>query len=93
MATDPNGLIEGYSEAGNDLNPNRSNDGNSGSPPTIPEIEPSKAPEIEPGKIPGVDPETDPAIEPEIEPGKIPDDSYPDDSYPDDSLIPHKSPG
>ncbi|MGQ2964270.1 hypothetical protein [Methylophilus sp.] len=78
MATDPNGLIEGQNEkdpaekdgskqAGNDLDPNRSNDGNSGSPPTVPEIEP--------GKIPGVDPETDPAIEPEIEPGKIPDDS------------------
>lgn len=70
MATDPKSMIEGSgAQTGNneDLNPNRSNDGNSGSPPTTPEIEP--------GKIPGVDPETDPAIEPEIEPGKIPDDS------------------
>jgi hypothetical protein len=86
MATDPNGLIEGQAgtgrneQVGDHLNPNRSNDGNSGSPPTTPEIEPHTAPEITPGNIPGVDPQTEPAIEPEIEPGKIPDDS----------LIPHK---
>lgn len=74
MATDPNSMIEGVRQQSgdrndqeNDLNPNRSNDGNSGSPPTTPEIEP--------GKIPGVDPESHPTVEPEIEPGKIPDDS------------------
>ncbi|HSI27676.1 MAG: hypothetical protein ACAH05_08215 [Methylophilus sp.] len=70
MATDPNSIFEDSNQQtgdNEDLNPNRSNDGNSGSPPTIPEIEP--------GKIPGVEPETYPAIEPEIEPGKIPDDS------------------
>ncbi|MGP1717048.1 MAG: hypothetical protein ACTS9Y_07710 [Methylophilus sp.] len=70
MATDPKSVIEGAGKNpanDHDLNLNRSNDGNTGSPPTTPEIEP--------GKIPGVDPEKDPAIEPEIEPGKILDDS------------------
>lgn len=77
MATDPNSMIEITGESAQqpgdqqdkyrDINPNRSNDGNSGSPPTNPEIEP--------GKIPGVDPDDHPTIEPEIEPGKIPDDS------------------
>ena len=46
-----------------DIDPNRSNDGNSGSPPT----------EIEPGKIPGVDHDIAPKNIPEIEPGKIPE--------------------
>ena len=74
MATDPKWIIEGsgqqtgdQNDHDRDLNPNRSNDGNSGSPPTNPEIEP--------GKIPGVDPEPNPTIEPEIEPGKIPDNT------------------
>lgn len=78
MATDPKRTIESIGgktadDSGkkedkySDINPNRNNDGNSGSPATNPEIEP--------GKIPGVDPDDHPNIEPEIEPGKIPDDS------------------
>jgi hypothetical protein len=75
MATDPNSIIESASELmGNHehLNPNRSNDGNSGSPPTNPEIEPGNTPDVDPEPI---GPEIDPFIEPEIEPGKIPDDT------------------
>lgn len=66
MTTDlnhPNQATENPKDKYRDINVNRNNDGNSGSPPTDLEKEP--------GNVPGVDPEDHPAIKTKIEPGKV----------------------
>jgi hypothetical protein len=80
MATDPNSSISNIHHPDDeykDINPNRSNDGNSGSPPTNPEIEPGKSPEADPDGLPA-NPEIEPGNHPpEIDPGTQPDSSDP----------------
>jgi hypothetical protein len=66
MTTDLNRPVEGTDNPKDkykDININRNNDGNSGSPPTDLEKQP--------GNIPGEDPEDHPAIKTKIQPAKV----------------------